>query len=92
MFPKKYFFSVRTDRQAALFSTYLPAISKWLKFSTRIPLEGLAFLISAIIAGILLFLNFLRFCENKFFLNDIHFLISFNGYRILSVSTSFFYQ
>src|SRR5690606_27801319 len=44
--------SVRTDRQAAPWAAYEAAISAGLKFSRITPLEGEAFLISAITPGL----------------------------------------
>ena len=46
--PKKNLSSVNTDKQIAPLFEYKSAIFIWLKFSTIIPAEGLAFLISAI--------------------------------------------
>jgi hypothetical protein len=53
-FPKKYFSSVRTDKHVAPLSMYSLAIFNGLKFLTKIPAEGLAFLISEIIETFLL--------------------------------------
>ena len=47
--PKKKSSSVRIDKKGAPFSMYDFAISMWLKLFLRMPAEGLAFLISAII-------------------------------------------
>ncbi|MCY1201963.1 hypothetical protein D9M72_134400 [compost metagenome] len=53
--PWKKSTSVRTDKQAAPACSYCCAISAGLKFSRIIPLEGDAFLISAITPGRLAF-------------------------------------
>ena len=49
MLPKKNLSSVNTDKQVAPPSTYCLAILIGLKFFIKIPFEGLAFFISAII-------------------------------------------
>jgi hypothetical protein len=82
--PKKNLSSVNTDKHVAPPSTYCLAILIGLKFFVKIPFEGLAFFISAIIE-ILLFLilftirdlkrDFLFLLKNKifFFLSKIIF-------------------
>ena len=62
--PKKNLSSVNTDKQVAPPSTYCFAILIGLKFFVKIPFEGLAFFISAIIE-ILFFLRLYTILDLK---------------------------
>lgn len=92
MLPRKKFFSVKIDKQAAPDLQYSFAMAIGSKSFLKTPLEGLAFLISAIIAVLLLFLK-LRSCflKLKFFFLIFLFNTSM-GIFFLSKSTSFFFE
>ena len=80
MLPKKNLSSVNTDKHVAPPSTYCLAILIGLKFFVKIPFDGLAFFISAIIE-ILLFLRLFILLDLKlaflfWFKNNILFFLS----------------
>ena len=91
MLPKKNLSSDNTDKHVAPPSTYCLAMSIGLKFFVKIPFEGLAFFISAIIE-ILSFLrlfaildlkkDFLLLFENNitFFLSEIIFFFIIDNF------------